>query len=99
MGGFLTGKYSKATPPPAGSRFEYNSRLWERVNKESNFAILGQIEKVAENLGIPLSKLAIAWILQNPVVTAPIGGISSLKQVVDNCRLTEINIDEETTIN
>lgn len=38
MGGFLTGKYSKATPPPADGRFEFNSRLWQRVNVESNFA-------------------------------------------------------------
>jgi aryl-alcohol dehydrogenase-like predicted oxidoreductase len=96
MGGFLTGKYTRATPPPAGSRFEFNSRLWQRVNAEPNFAVLGQIRSVAENLDVPMSKLAIAWILKNPVVTAPIVGASSTEQVEKNCQLIEIKIQDET---
>jgi len=96
MGGFLTGKYLKAAPPPAGSRYEYSQRLWQRVNQESNFAILEQLEMVAEDIGIPMSKLALAWILKNPIVTAPIVGASSTEQVEENCRLTEINLADET---
>jgi len=96
MGGFLTGKYSKAAPPPAGSRYGYNQRLWQRVDQESNFAVMEQLVRVAEDVGIAMSKLAIAWILKNPVVTAPIVGASSVEQVEENCRLTEINIEDET---
>lgn len=96
MGGFLTGKYSKGMPPPAGSRFEYNPRFWERARSESNFAVLEQIENVADNAGIPVSKLAIAWILKNPAITAPIVGASSAEQVEENCQITEINLDDET---
>jgi aryl-alcohol dehydrogenase-like predicted oxidoreductase len=95
MGGFLTGKYSKAAPPPAGSRFEFNSRLWQRVDNESNFAVLEQLENVAKDLGISMSKLAIAWILKNPIVTAPIVGASSTEQVEENCRIAEISVDDE----
>lgn len=95
MGGFLTGKYSKDAPPPTGSRYEYNSRFWERVNKESNFAVLQQIERVAGEVGIPPSKLALAWILKNPIVTAPIVGASTVEQVEENCHITEIKVDDE----
>jgi aryl-alcohol dehydrogenase-like predicted oxidoreductase len=95
MGGFLTGKYSKATPPPAGSRYDYNQRLWQRVNQESNFEVLENLERVAQDAGISMSKLAIAWILKNPIVTAPIVGASSIEQVEENCRLTEINLGDE----
>jgi len=95
MGGFLTGKYLKDAPPPAGSRYEYNPRLWERVNKESNFTVLQQIESVANDIGIPVSKLALSWILKNPLITAPIVGASNIEQVEENCRITEINIDDE----
>ena len=95
MGGFLTGKYSKATPPPAGSRYEYNQRLWQRVNQESNFAVLERVKREAEAAGISMSQLAIAWILKNPTVTAPIVGASSIEQVEQNCRLTEINLGDE----
>jgi aryl-alcohol dehydrogenase-like predicted oxidoreductase len=96
MGGFLTGKYSKDSSPPAGSRFEYNSRLWGRVNEESNFTILQQIQSVADEAGIQMSKLAIAWILKNPTVTAPIIGASSTEQVEENCRAAETKISDET---
>ena len=96
MGGFLTGKYSKASPPPAGSRFEYNPRLWKHASQESNFAVLEQIENIADDIGIPLSKLAIAWILKNPAITAPIVGASSVEQVEENSRIVEINLDDVT---
>jgi aryl-alcohol dehydrogenase-like predicted oxidoreductase len=96
MGGFLTGKYSKASPPPAGSRFKYNPRLWERASKESNFAVLEQIENVADDVGIPVSKLAISWILKNPAITAPIVGASSVEQVEENSQITEINLNDDT---
>lgn len=96
MGGFLTGKYSRNNPPPAGSRFKYNPKLWERASNESNFKVLEQIENVATNLGIPVSKLAILWILKNPAVTAPIVGASSVEQVEENCRITETGLDDET---
>jgi aryl-alcohol dehydrogenase-like predicted oxidoreductase len=96
MGGFLTGKYSKSSPPPAGSRFEYNPRLWKRASQESNFAVLEQIEKVADEVGIPVPKLAISWILKNPALTAPIVGASNVGQVEENCRITEINLSDET---
>ena len=96
MGGFLTGKYSKDTPPPAGSRFKYNPRLWKRANNESNFAVLEQIEKVAEDVGISISKLAISWILMNPAITAPIVGASRVAQVKENCQIVEINLPDKT---
>jgi aryl-alcohol dehydrogenase-like predicted oxidoreductase len=96
MGGFLTGKYSKDAHPPTGSRFEHNPRLWERANKESNFAVLEQIENVANDVGISISRLAISWILKNPAITAPIVGASSAEQVEENCKIAEINLIDET---
>jgi aryl-alcohol dehydrogenase-like predicted oxidoreductase len=95
LGGFLTGKYSKTAPPAAGSRYEYNQRLWKRLDKESNFLILEQLENETKSIGIPLSKLAIAWILKNPIVTAPIVGASSIEQIEENCQLSDINIKDE----
>jgi aryl-alcohol dehydrogenase-like predicted oxidoreductase len=96
MGGFLTGKYSKDKPPPAGSRFEYNPGFWERASSKANFAVLEKIRKVADDMGIPMSKLAVAWILKNQVVTAPIVGASSVEQVEENCRIAETSLSEET---
>jgi aryl-alcohol dehydrogenase-like predicted oxidoreductase len=95
MGGLLSGKYAKDTPPPTGSRAEYNQAYWERINKERNFTILQQIESIAGDAGISLRQLAIAWILKNPVITAPVLGASKPEQVEENCGIVEINISDE----
>jgi len=99
MGGFLTGKYSRERPPLQGSKYKYKPRFWERAKRESNaraFTILEQIQKVADEVGLPMSKLAISWILKNPAITAPIIGASSVEQIQENCLLTEINLSNET---
>ena len=93
-GGFLTGKYVKNASPPTGSRAEYSSRFWERVNTEADFAFLEQIQSIAKDIGIPMPKLAIVWILKNPLITAPIVGASSIAQIEENCQITEININD-----
>jgi aryl-alcohol dehydrogenase-like predicted oxidoreductase len=95
MGGLLTGKYGKDLSPPLGSRAEYNPTYWERINRNQNFEILQRIKGIADEVGIPLSKLAIAWILKNPAITAPIVGASKPEQVEENSRITEINISDE----
>lgn len=95
MGGLLTGKYGKTLTPPTGSRAAYNLTYWERINRKENFQILQKIGSVAEEVGIALSKLAIAWILKNPAVTAPIVGASLPEQVEENSRIIEINISDE----
>jgi len=64
--------------------------------KERIVAVLEQIQSVADEVGIPMSKLVIAWILKNPIITAAILGASSTEQVEENCRTTEININNET---
>lgn len=95
MGGFLTGKYAKDSSPPPSSRAEYNPNYWERVNREDNFEVLQQISKLAEDFHVPISKLAIAWILKNPLITAPIVGASTVEQVEENCGIPEIRIPDE----
>jgi aryl-alcohol dehydrogenase (NADP+) len=46
-------------------------------------------------VGISLRQLAIAWILKNPVITAPVLGVSKPEQVEENCGITDIHISDE----
>jgi aryl-alcohol dehydrogenase-like predicted oxidoreductase len=64
------------------------------VNKIEYFRYLEGIGKISEEIGISMSQLAIAWILKNPVVTAPIIGASTVEQVEENCRILEVKIDD-----
>ena len=95
MGGFLTGKYSRGKTVPTGSRGNYNQKYWERISSDKNFAALKQIKVIADDVHIPVSHLALAWILKNPLVTAPIVGASTPEQVEENCKITEINVSDE----
>ncbi|MGP8125929.1 MAG: aldo/keto reductase [Nitrososphaerales archaeon] len=94
-GGFLTGKYSRGVPPPEGSRASASPRYWDRVSKQGDFQTLEKFEAVAARAKIPLAQLAIAWILRNPAVTAPIVGASRPEQVAENCEIVETKVADE----
>jgi aryl-alcohol dehydrogenase-like predicted oxidoreductase len=95
MSGILTGKYKKNEPIPKGSRIEYSQYYRDFFKREDAFSILEKIENIAKEVDIPMGKLAIAWIMKNPAITAPIIGASKVEQVEENCRLTEINLSDE----
>ena len=58
-----------------------------------------QIEKyetLCREIGYKPADVALAWVLHNPVVTAPIIGPRTLKQLEENINVLEIKLDEET---
>ncbi|MDA0365246.1 MAG: aldo/keto reductase, partial [Chloroflexi bacterium] len=76
-GGLLTGKHSPDAGPEEGSRFtlgtagpRYQDRYWH----EGEFATVEAIRPLAEAAGMSMTTLAVAWVLANPVITAPIIG-------------------------
>jgi aryl-alcohol dehydrogenase-like predicted oxidoreductase len=93
-GGVLTGKYELSASPPSGSRAAYSPRFWNRVQGE-DFGILDQISTIAHEAAMPMLHLAVAWILKNPRVTAPIVGASSVAQVEETCRIAEIRLNDD----
>ncbi len=95
MGGLLTGKYRRGQPPPKGSRGDANPRYWDRISKGERFAAMERLNAVADEATIPLGTLALAWILKNPDVTAPIVGASLPEQVEENCRVLELDVPAE----
>ncbi len=81
--GTLTGKYTDSS----GSRF---------IAEYLTDAILGRVQQlrpVAEEAGLTLSQLAVAWTLQNPNVTAAIVGASRPEQVRENVKASGVRLD------
>ena len=83
-GGLLTGKYRAGSAPEEGTRFSlgtaasmYQSRYWH----DNYFATVAQIEKLANEAGVALPTLAVAWTMANPAVTAPLLGASKPEQL------------------
>ena len=57
---------------------------------------LEKYEHLCKEIGQPPGEVALAWLLQNPVVTAPIIGPRTMEQLDSAVRATEIELDEET---
>lgn len=93
-GGLLTDKYKAGKPAPADSRFGEPNRpahFDSRVT-QAYWDVLDDLQAVAREKGVPLSQLALAWLLNQPGVTSPIIGPRTMEQLEDNLKAVEIEI-------
>jgi aryl-alcohol dehydrogenase-like predicted oxidoreductase len=96
-GGLLTGKHLQEGGPTAGTRFTLGStaeRYQERYWHDREFKTVEELRTVADAAGVSLTTLAIAWVLANPVITAPIIGASRPEQLADNLKALEFKLDD-----
>ena len=96
--GFLTGKYDPNQPPPADNRFgreRTGKREQELYWSPANFQAVAKLKKVAEDHGRTLVQFALAWIINNPVVSSAVVGASSAKQLEDNVKAVDIKLTDE----
>jgi aryl-alcohol dehydrogenase-like predicted oxidoreductase len=82
--GFLTGKYARDTPPPAGTRLGESARAAQQVMSAKNWAILERLNALADELGRSMTELAMAWLAGQPYVTSVIAGATGAEQVRAN---------------
>ncbi len=97
-GGLLSGKHSRAQPPPDGTRFTlgsaaqaYQDRYWH----DREFDTVDALRRLAEKAGVSLVTLSVAWALANEAVTAPIIGASSPEQLGPSLAAAGFTIDDE----
>ncbi len=83
-GGFLSGKYRKGQPPPAGARLDQWKDRWGRFDTDRHWRILAAVDRVAEQTGSKPTQVALAWLLRKPTVTSVIFGARTLEQLDDN---------------
>jgi len=82
-GGFLTGKYKRGEPIPAGSRAE-RSPYVQKYLTDVNFDKLDKLRAFADSRGRTLHDLAFAWLLSNKLVSSVIAGATNPEQVTAN---------------
>jgi aryl-alcohol dehydrogenase-like predicted oxidoreductase len=94
-GGLLSGKYRRGQPAPEGTRFADPAPfLAKRFTKES-FDVIEPLQAIASEKGVPLSQLALAWVVQQRGVTSPIIGPRTLGQLEDALASLEISLNAE----
>ena len=95
-GGLLSGKHRRDSGPTAGTRFTLGNaaeRYQERYWHEREFETVEALRPLAAAAGISLTSLALAWVLAEPGITAPIVGASRPEQLDDAIAATEKPLD------
>jgi aryl-alcohol dehydrogenase-like predicted oxidoreductase len=93
-GGFLTGKYHRGEPPPAGSRGE-SSPYVKRYMTDANFVKLEKMEAWAGERSHTMGELAHAWLLAQPQVSSVISGATRPEQVQANAKSADWKLTAE----
>jgi aryl-alcohol dehydrogenase (NADP+) len=97
-GGLLSGKYDRQAPPPSGSRFTlghagatYQNRYWH----DREFDTVDRLSSLAKEAAVSLVTLAVAWVLSNRAITAPIIGASRPDQLDSSLEAAHYVLDDD----
>ncbi|MGH3273069.1 MAG: aldo/keto reductase [Streptosporangiaceae bacterium] len=97
-GGLLSGKHTRSAPPPEGTRFtlgtaatNYQDRYWH----EREFDTVEILRSLAQEAGLSLVSMAVAWVMAHDAVTAPIIGASSPEQLAPSLAAADLTLDSE----
>src|SRR3954452_20779629 len=97
--GFLTGKYSRDTDPPEGSRMAGAGDSLEEARHrraiERNFRVVDEAQAIAEERGATISQVALAWLMAVPGVVAPIVGPRTFDQMEDLLGAVDVALGSE----
>jgi 1-deoxyxylulose-5-phosphate synthase len=96
--GVLTGKYRPGEPPPSGSRATSRqmNRFIGRWLDDTMLEAVQRLQPVAEQAGLTMSQLALAWVLQQENVAAAIIGASRPEQVHENAAAAGVTLSDDT---
>ncbi|MFD5571236.1 aldo/keto reductase family protein [Streptomyces cadmiisoli] len=96
--GVLTGKYQPGQQPPQGSRAtddKGGSDMIARWMRDEVLHAVQELKPLAADAGLSLAQLAVAWVLQNPNVSAAIIGASRPDQVAENARAAGVVLEDD----
>jgi aryl-alcohol dehydrogenase-like predicted oxidoreductase len=95
--GLLTGKYRAGEEPPADSRAansDMNNSIGLVMNDDT-LAAVDRLRPVAEQAGMSLTEMALAWVLRRPEVASAIVGASRPEQVLANAKASGIELTDD----
>jgi aryl-alcohol dehydrogenase-like predicted oxidoreductase len=100
-GGWLSGKYQRDQRPTGETRLGEDPgrgmEAWERRGSERTWRIIEAVQRIAEGRGVPMSRVALAWVTNRPAVTSTILGARTLDQLEDNLLSADLRLTGEET--
>jgi aryl-alcohol dehydrogenase-like predicted oxidoreductase len=92
-GGLLSGKFDLEHPGPAEAR--RTSFDFPPVDRSRAKAVLGTMRLIANERGISVARIALAWLLSRPFVTSVIIGAKTLEQLIDNLASADVRLSAD----
>ncbi len=93
-GGFLSGKYSRANPAPAGTRFA-EAGSFVPFDKEMGYRVVEALKEVAGRHGVSPARAALSWVLGRTAVSSVIVAARKAEQLEDNIRAVDLRLPDE----
>jgi aryl-alcohol dehydrogenase-like predicted oxidoreductase len=96
--GVLSGKYLPGQPAPEGSRAtdsKGGARMIERWMRDDVLTGVQALKPIAEEAGLTMPQLAVAWVLQNPNVASAIVGASRPEQIADSVAAAGVTLEPD----
>jgi len=95
--GVLTGKYLPGQPPPAGSRATdpINGHFTERLRTDDILTAVQGLVPLAEQAGLTMAQLAVAWVLQHDFISSAIIGATRPEQVTSNVAASGVTLEAD----
>ena len=95
--GILTGKYKPGEPPPENTRATSESMgMWmDKARDEELLERVQRLRPIADELGLTMAQLALAWVLREPNVASAIIGATRPQQVEDNVGAVGVELGDD----
>src|SRR3954471_6128606 len=100
-GGYLSGKYRQDERPSGATRLGEDPgrgmEAWERRGTERTWNVIDAVQKVAEDRGVSMAEVALAWVTARPAVTSTILGARTLEQLEANLGAADLELTAAET--
>jgi aryl-alcohol dehydrogenase-like predicted oxidoreductase len=100
-GGWLSGKYKRDERPTGDTRLgddpNRGMEAYDRRGTERTWNVIDAVQKVAEDRGISMAEVALAWVTDRPAVTSTILGARTLSQLEANLRSAGLHLTSAET--
>lgn len=93
--GFLTGNRRRGQGHGETSRAQTDDFAHKLYYREADFAVVDRLSEVAQRRGVPNAQVALAWLLHQPGVTAPIIGASQMRHLEDAVAALELKLSAD----
>jgi aryl-alcohol dehydrogenase-like predicted oxidoreductase len=100
-GGWLSGKYQRDERPAGATRLgedpDRGMEAYDRRGMRRTWEVIDAVQQVADERGVSMAEVALAWLADRPAVTSTILGARTIEQLETNLRAAELRLTAEET--